>query len=50
MGTYYDPLDPPLSATYFICGDEDNVGSDLDSELRKVQNPLVAVAVAVVFL
>ena len=44
-GDYYDPFDPPLSATYFICGDEDNAGSDLDSELRKIQNPLVAVAV-----
>ena len=30
---YYDPLDPPLSVVYFIFGDEDNAGSDLDSEL-----------------
>ena len=48
-GDYYDPLDPPLSATYFIRGDEDHAGSDPDADLRKVQNPQVAVAV-VVFL
>jgi len=32
-GDCYDRLDPPLSAIYFICGDEDNAGSDLDSEI-----------------
>jgi hypothetical protein len=30
---YYDPLYPPVSVVYSIFGDEDNAGSDLDSEL-----------------
>ena len=31
---YYDPLYLPVSVVYSIFGDDDNAGSDLDSELR----------------
>ena len=35
---YYDPLYLPVSVVYSIFGDEDNAGSDLDSELGSGDN------------